>query len=321
MRPSCIDWRGLSSATALCAGEVVYKEGYVEAPKPEGYVEGYVEGCVEGRVEGCAGVDFLKVREAVVAKLATAWPALLGLLPDLRSETLKPFNPTEPVLPGVWSPEHRVVRAGLRVLDSRRVGILPVAMLVNHSCDPNCEQHTVYSDATQFSASLVALRDVAAGEELTICYAPPEQVEDKFDFVCGCPVCRPDRFNLRDPQNPRAPGVRVDLQTALDMLGPEGGSRRYGKSVDGRVFKMKDTWCSACSAGYGDKPPPPNKLMWCSACKNAFYCNKVCQKADWPKHKLVCKDLAVKLREGRAAFKGQEKGHGKGKGKGASGEA
>ena len=31
------------------------------------------------------------------------------------------------------------------------------------------------------------------------------------------------------------------------------------------------------------------RMKICRACKEATYCNRECQKADWPKHKLICK--------------------------------
>lgn len=34
----------------------------------------------------------------------------------------------------------------------------------------------------------------------------------------------------------------------------------------------------------------PKKLERCSGCKKVKYCNKVCQKAAWPRHKHICKE-------------------------------
>jgi hypothetical protein len=38
------------------------------------------------------------------------------------------------------------------------------------------------------------------------------------------------------------------------------------------------------------------KLLDCSACKLAKYCSKECQRADWPRHKEICKMLAKRRR-------------------------
>uniref|UniRef100_A0A0M3HY83 MYND-type domain-containing protein n=1 Tax=Ascaris lumbricoides TaxID=6252 RepID=A0A0M3HY83_ASCLU len=43
-------------------------------------------------------------------------------------------------------------------------------------------------------------------------------------------------------------------------------------------------YCSYCL-----KPDLTTKLEKCAACKSIFYCNRSCQKADWPMHKVECK--------------------------------
>jgi hypothetical protein len=42
--------------------------------------------------------------------------------------------------------------------------------------------------------------------------------------------------------------------------------------------------CDACSAR-------PEKVLRCSGCLGAWYCNAKCQRADWQRHKESCKDL------------------------------
>lgn len=57
------------------------------------------------------------------------------------------------------------------------------ARLMNHSCDPNCG-----GTARGFE---VALRDIAAGEELTNDYAEFAMPgEPQFPCCCGAPICR-----------------------------------------------------------------------------------------------------------------------------------
>lgn len=54
---------------------------------------------------------------------------------------------------------------------------------VNHSCDPNCGM----GNATQ----LVAMRDIAAGEEITFDYAMSDASDyDEFTCICATPQCR-----------------------------------------------------------------------------------------------------------------------------------
>jgi len=58
--------------------------------------------------------------------------------------------------------------------------------LINHSCDANCGQLD--------SVTLVAMRDIAAGEQLTFDYAmsstAPGLVVDAFNCLCGAKTCR-----------------------------------------------------------------------------------------------------------------------------------
>lgn len=44
--------------------------------------------------------------------------------------------------------------------------------------------------------------------------------------------------------------------------------------------------CNTC--GSMDK----NLLQRCGQCRSAMYCGAACQKADWPSHKIVCKQIA-----------------------------
>jgi MYND finger len=47
--------------------------------------------------------------------------------------------------------------------------------------------------------------------------------------------------------------------------------------------KQADSTCRTCS-----KEMLPQDVMRCSRCKKAAYCNRECQKKDWPRHKLQC---------------------------------
>ncbi|KAJ7799295.1 hypothetical protein B0H14DRAFT_2903803 [Mycena olivaceomarginata] len=64
---------------------------------------------------------------------------------------------------------------------------------LNHSCSPNTAPHF---DMASFSSSLYAVRDIAAGEELTFQYVPTGTSAAKrnkalrpYDFVCTCSAC------------------------------------------------------------------------------------------------------------------------------------
>ena len=74
------------------------------------------------------------------------------------------------------------------------------ARFVNHSCDPNCE--TVLAEK---EIHIVALRDIAAGEELTYDYGytlDDESVEEalrRYPCRCGTAACRGTILRLERP--------------------------------------------------------------------------------------------------------------------------
>lgn len=40
-----------------------------------------------------------------------------------------------------------------------------------------------------------------------------------------------------------------------------------------------------------------DKFLLCGACKNAYYCNQQCQRANWPSHKILCEKPQVGLKK------------------------
>jgi hypothetical protein len=79
---------------------------------------------------------------------------------------------------------------------SRGQGIYGVGCLFNHSCDPNL--HVQYAAVNDETLSVVALRDIAASEELTISYIDTslpyavrqQQLLEHYLFECKCSRCR-----------------------------------------------------------------------------------------------------------------------------------
>lgn len=67
---------------------------------------------------------------------------------------------------------------------------------LNHSCDPNCG----FKD----NITVVAMRDIKPGEELTVDYAMMESHRFTFDCACGSHFCRkkltPDDWKISDLQ-------------------------------------------------------------------------------------------------------------------------
>lgn len=65
-----------------------------------------------------------------------------------------------------------------------------MAMFINHCCDPNCETEEV--DGRVFVS---AVRNIAAGEELTYEYNLFDSDEDPCHCYCGVPKCRGTMFS------------------------------------------------------------------------------------------------------------------------------
>ena len=66
-----------------------------------------------------------------------------------------------------------------------------VAAFINHSCDPNCE-----ADEVRGGVFIRALRDIAAGEELTYDYNLYDgRPEDEAQCCCGSQHCRGSMYS------------------------------------------------------------------------------------------------------------------------------
>ncbi|MBV8631247.1 MAG: SET domain-containing protein-lysine N-methyltransferase [Silvibacterium sp.] len=79
---------------------------------------------------------------------------------------------------------------GSKVIDGHGI-----AMFINHSCDPNCETGEVRGHVW-----IKALRDIAAGEELTYDYNLYDGDEDEALCNCGAPGCRNSMYSPEELQ-------------------------------------------------------------------------------------------------------------------------
>jgi len=64
------------------------------------------------------------------------------------------------------------------------------AMFINHSCDPNCE-----TEDHGGRVYIVAVRDIASGEELTYEYNLCDSDDAEADCYCGAATCRGTMFS------------------------------------------------------------------------------------------------------------------------------
>lgn len=67
------------------------------------------------------------------------------------------------------------------------------AMFINHSCHPNCE-----SEEADGQIFISAIRDIAAGEELTYEYNLHDSDDEKGDCFCGDAKCRGTMFSAAE---------------------------------------------------------------------------------------------------------------------------
>lgn len=126
---------------------------------------------------------------------------------------------------------------------------------INHSCLPNT---IVLFDSTSGEAEFMTLRQIQAGEEITICYFSwpinSRQARAKIcqvlGFECRCVFCTKN----------------LSLNRFLPLL-EKAPSRQHC------------WWCGA-----------RDRSFRCRACDQATYCNKHCLRED-REHKLICKDL------------------------------
>ena len=67
------------------------------------------------------------------------------------------------------------------------------AMFINHSCDPNCE-----SDEIRGRVWIKAIRDIAAGEELTYDYCLYDGEGEEATCNCGAANCRRTMYSAEE---------------------------------------------------------------------------------------------------------------------------
>jgi hypothetical protein len=91
-------------------------------------------------------------------------------------------------------------------------------MFINHSCDPNCE--TVEEDGRIW---INAIRNIAAGEEITYDYCLYDSDEDEAICNCGAKNCRGTLYSKEELRRRKA--------AAKQALKKERGKPEAGKKI------------------------------------------------------------------------------------------
>jgi hypothetical protein len=149
----------------------------------------------------------------------------------------------------VWSRDYERVAASL----------VPGAALVNHSCGPSAAKVT----GTGFNVELRALRDLSAGEEVTISYVPLCEplagrcalLRHHFNFSCACHRCEAET----------ATGVNEPPAHAHDC-----GGVLYPAMARSRMLRnMPVMRCSICARDVPIHKAAPGKLQTAAVVKPA----------------------------------------------------
>lgn len=81
------------------------------------------------------------------------------------------------------------------------------------------------------------------------------------------------------------PGCSIECAQKLEKI--------MGKEIEPYlpkdIEKVKTHKCKYCGKHGKNNKDDKETLKKCSACKMVWYCDKICQKRDWPTHRLICK--------------------------------
>jgi hypothetical protein len=95
-----------------------------------------------------------------------------------------------------------------------------MAMFVNHSCDPNCE-----TDEIKGKVYIIAIRDIAAGEELTYDYCLYDG-DDEAPCYCGAKNCRGSMYTEEELKRLARIAARKQRQATLPKAEPVTRKKR-----------------------------------------------------------------------------------------------
>lgn len=103
------------------------------------------------------------------------------------------------------------------------------AMFINHSCDPNCETGEVRGRVW-----VVAIRNIAAGEELTYDYNLYDGDEDEAHCNCGSPHCRKSMYSPEELKRRARAAKRAQAKRNAERVAKKTGARQKKKKPASR---------------------------------------------------------------------------------------
>jgi len=146
--------------------------------------------------------------------------------------------------------------------------LFPIASLVNHNCQPNCTYRAMATLEKGVILQLIAIRPIAAGEEITISYidiGQPRRHRLKAlfyekHFVCTCVLCESSSIDVRE-----------GIQQNLPCCGQTTVVPHY---KDPSKKSRQEEWqCASCLSSLKQGPSQSSTIaQWVSQCKRAFYC-------------------------------------------------
>lgn len=96
------------------------------------------------------------------------------------------------------------------------------AMFINHSCDPNCE-----TSEEEGRVWINAIRNIAAGEEITYDYCLYDGGEDEAVCSCGARKCRGTMYSKEEVQRRKAGAKKALKEAAKKKI----AARETGRTV------------------------------------------------------------------------------------------
>jgi SET domain-containing protein len=96
-----------------------------------------------------------------------------------------------------------------------------MAMFINHSCDPNCETEEINGRVW-----IKAIKNIAAGEEITYDYCLYDGGDDEAVCNCGAKNCRGTMYSKEEIRRRKAAAKKALKKTAKKKRGKRKAGKR-----------------------------------------------------------------------------------------------